>query len=519
MNNKSTKTAEDRIKQLDVKSKLSFNNISKSAKTVAKGVGVLTAAIGTVGGALQTIAIKEGANFQQRISDISTLLDGSQKDFKNLGDQILGITDRVPVEGSVLSASLYDVVSAGIEGINNQLKVLEESSKLGIAGLGSTASAVDLMTSALNAFQLEADESDQVSNILFKTVKGGKTTIDQLAQSFGQVAFDELQAATAALTTSGLKTSVAQTQLKALFTDLNREGTKLSKAFKSIGIESVSTAIQQDGFVETLRRLKDEAHLSDVQFSNLFGSVEAAGAALSLTGAQSEKFKEILTDMRSGTDAITEAFEKQKSTFNNTFQLLENKVNKIFTQFGLEVLPAVTDALNDFSQFIDENQDSIDNLIRGFGEVAQVLASTLVSAFQFAVQVGGELVNIIKGLGDAFNELAAVLVGAGVYLTLTNLPLIFAFLKAAVLGLGTGLLQVGVGIKAIGASIASISALNVVFAAIAVTVGVLTYKYLELKKQIQEQIESIDQNIAKNQELKDSFSELGESPEFVNATP
>ncbi len=292
---------------------------------------------------------------------------------------------------------------------------------------------------------------------------------------------------------------------------MNRDGTKFSKAFKAIGIESVSAAIQQDGFVETLRRLKEEAKLSDVQFSNLFGSVEAAGAALSLTGAQSEKFQEILADMRNGVDDINVAFEKQKSTFNNTFQLLQNKVNKIFTQFGLEVLPAVTDALNDFSQFIDENQNSIDNLIRGFGEVAQVLASTLVSAFQFAVQVGGELVNLIKGLGDAFNELAAVLVGAGVYLTLTNLPLIFVSLKAAVLGLGTGLLQVGVGIKAIGASIASISALNVVFAAIAVTVGVLTYKYLELKKQIQEQIESIDQNIAKNQELKDSFTELGES--------
>ncbi len=217
---KSTQTAEERINQLDVKSKLSFGNLAKNSQSVVKGVSLITAAVGAVGTALQTVAIKQGADFQQRISDISILMNGTQKDFKDLGDQILGITDRVPVEGSVLSTSLYDVVSAGIQGTNNQLQVLEESSKLGIAGLGSTASAVDLMTSALNAFQFEADKSGEVSNILFKTVKGGKTTIDQLAQSFGQVApiakatkvrFDELQAATAALTTSGLQTSVAQT--------------------------------------------------------------------------------------------------------------------------------------------------------------------------------------------------------------------------------------------------------------------------------------------------------------------
>ena len=94
------------------------------------------------------------------------------------------------------------------------------------------------MTSSINAFGLDAKDSAQISDVLFKTVKNGKTTVDQLRQGFGSVApvaaasgarMEDLMASVSALTTTGLPAAEAYTQLKATFTELNKPSDDLPK--------------------------------------------------------------------------------------------------------------------------------------------------------------------------------------------------------------------------------------------------------------------------------------------------
>jgi len=69
---------------------------------------------------------------------------------------------------------------------------------------------------------------------VFRTVKAGKTTISELAQGFGAVVpvvaqskikLDEYLASVAALTTSGLPASQAQTQIRAAIAACNARAT------------------------------------------------------------------------------------------------------------------------------------------------------------------------------------------------------------------------------------------------------------------------------------------------------
>jgi len=351
---------------------------------VAKGVGIASAALGGLAVVVGTQAVKAFSDFEQRLSDISTLITGDSTEAINqFSDGIKNLLDTVPVDADALGASAYSIVSAGITDTAEALNVLEESARLGVAGLGSTESATDLLTSALNAFQIDAEDADDAANVLFETVQAGKTTIDELAQSFGQVApiaastnvtFEELQAATAALTTSGLQTSVAQTQLRALFTELTREGTKLDKAFESVGITQVDAAIASDGFVATLERLKEESGLTDTEFRNLFGSVEASGAAISLLDAQNEAFNDTLANLRDGVSSVDDAFAKQQETVKAQTQLFRNQLNKLLINLGEKILPIaikgielLNDALSNLSRvgqfFVDNSTLVISSLI------------------------------------------------------------------------------------------------------------------------------------------------------------
>jgi TP901 family phage tail tape measure protein len=361
--------------------------MNSEALSLSKTVVGLAGGIAAAGAALGGVAIKQAVDFQTNMSNVNTLLNQSQGEIAKFGDQVLELSKSVPVSGSLLSESLYGIVSAGITDTTDAMNVLEQSAKLGVAGLGSTASASDVLTSSLNAFQLDASYAAENANILFKTVKAGKTTIDDLATGFGQVApiasaagvtFKELQAATAALTVSGLQTSVAQTQLKAAFVELNKEGSKLDKAFEGIGISNVKAAVEADGFVNTLKKLQLEGGYTEIELQNLFGSVEAGGAAIALLGSQNEAFNKTMIDMSASTAGLTEAFDVQSQTFKSQAQILKNEFNAALISAGTQILPSLSDAVGRLSGLLSENSEAITGVLVGLAKFAAGIVGPLL---------------------------------------------------------------------------------------------------------------------------------------------
>jgi TP901 family phage tail tape measure protein len=377
------------------KSMFSMNQeaLSLSNSIVKLGAGVLAA-----GAALGGVALKQAADFQSSMANVNTLLGQSKEEIGAFGDQVLDLSKRVPIEGSVLSESLYNIVSAGISDTNQAMNVLEESARLGVAGLGSTESAADLLTSSLNAFQIDASRAGEVSNILFETVKNGKTTIDQLATAFGQVApianaagvsFEELQAATAALTTSGLPANVAQTQLKVAFNETLKTGTKLEAALQDIGISNTKAAIESDGFVGVLKKLQLESNLSEQELINLFSSQEAGGAAVALLGAAYDPFIKTMGDFEDGIVSVDQAFQTQSETLNNQVQILKNEFNAVLIEAGTQSLPGMSDAVGDLNNLLSENSEEIANVLSGLATFAtELLGGVLEGVIKFASFLG-----------------------------------------------------------------------------------------------------------------------------------
>lgn len=121
------------------------------------------------------------------MSNVSTLLDVSKKEMKEMGDQVLAIAGRVPKPLEEMTEGLYNIRSAGVSA-KDAMMVLEQSGRLATAGLGTTNEAVDLATSSINAFGLKGVEAKKAFETIFLTVKSGKTNISELAQSFGMVA-------------------------------------------------------------------------------------------------------------------------------------------------------------------------------------------------------------------------------------------------------------------------------------------------------------------------------------------
>ena len=231
-------------------------------------------------GAIIVSPIMMAGNFSSEMANVSTLIDTTVESMDAMKSKVLEIAGQTPVKLNDLTGALYDVRSAGISAAD-QFKVLEGSARLGVAGLGSTKSAVDLVTSSINAFNLEGEEQNRIYDVIFKTVKNGKTTIDGLAQGFGAVAgtvaganikIDEYLASVAALTTTGMPAAQAHTQIRAAIVGLTRDTKETSAIFEKLGAKNFKDLIANSGgMVNAFSRIrvgKSPMHAAGCQMSN-----------------------------------------------------------------------------------------------------------------------------------------------------------------------------------------------------------------------------------------------------------
>jgi len=309
---------------------------------------------------------KETEGFRSKL-----LVDTSTESIEEMSDQIKEMSERLPVDIHELTAALYQVRSAGIDA-SSAMSVLEASGKLAVAGLGTVEEATDILTSAINVFTEQGYSANEMANILFKTVKAGKTTVRELAMSFGMVApiageigvkFTELQAATAALTTTGMKASVAQTQLRAALAGLMGTNKELLNAYKKLEVASGKELIATYGLVGGFRKLKEALGGNETMLKKAIGSIEGLNAIMFLTSTGAEDFNEILEDMENNVDDLTVAFEKQKNTAAAQYQLFKNQLNVVLIDLGRRILPFLIEAMQWFASALNDVDMSTNYLI------------------------------------------------------------------------------------------------------------------------------------------------------------
>jgi len=307
-------------------------------------------------------AMFKAADFEKVMSDVNTLFNDSGEKVAELEQGIKSMVKSMPIDPNELGKAAYQIVSAGISDTSEALLVLEASGKLATAGLSTTAEAADILTSAVNTFSKDGLTSAQIANVIFKTVKAGKTTVAELAQAFGATApivaelgvkFIDFQAATAALTTTGLPAAQAQNAIRGAMSALMKPTGEmeelLNKVAKSQGKTSMTgrELIASSGNLgNAFSLLRKEATKNNLSIEEAFGRVESLNAVFGLTGSVASSYADTLKSVSDETDLLTEGFLKQQATMTAQWQLVKNKVNVAMIDLGAKVFPMVLKVIN-----------------------------------------------------------------------------------------------------------------------------------------------------------------------------
>lgn len=398
-----------------------FDKMQNKIKNLSSDLEKVGKAATIVGGSLMAFSaanLKLAADFSAGMTNVSTLIDTNVENFDAMKEEVLQIAKRTPVALDGLTSALYDIRSAGISA-NMQFEVLEKSAQLGLTGLGSTSEAVDLVTSSLNAFNLNGKEAEKLYDTIFKTVKFGKTTISGITQGFGSVAgtvaasnikLDDYLAAVAALTTTGQPAAQAHHQLKAAIAGMLRETDDSKKVFNALGVKSFKELIQKSGgMVNAFKAITNCVGGNESAILSLFGSTMAYNAVLGLTTKQNKAYVETLNSMRYGTSLIDEGYQKQYNTEHAMMQRLKNMSQVIGIQLGEALAPAFGKVL-DFGESTLNMLDKMSPQMKSFVAISIAGLGILATSFGIACLMGSKLLKFYGGFLSRARELTPVLV-------------------------------------------------------------------------------------------------------------
>ncbi len=404
-----------------------MTGIGASIKKHQKAIGIGMVAMGGTILAGLGISLKAAAAFEKAMREVNTMMGLSQDEFAVFSKQVRTLASDLGVDAVESANALYQAISAGIPE-ENVLEFLEIATKAAIGGVTDTATAVDGLTTVINAFKLPMSATQKVADIMFTTVKGGKTTFEELSATLFNVApiaaasgvsFEEVSAALATMTKQGVPTAQATTQLRQAMVALQKPTADMDRVIKSLGYESGQTMLKELGLAETLNVLRDSTSGSNEQLMKMFGSVEAGGAVLALTGDNALTFADDLKSMENATGAATDAFNEMEESATRQMEALKSLAEGIAISVGNILLPILKKFLASVKSIIEKIKDWTDE----HPKLTDVIVKTGLALGALLTVMGTLIVLRIPALIAGFVAVAKVLI-------FTVVPAIWAVVTA-----------------------------------------------------------------------------------------
>ncbi len=307
--------------------------------------------------------------FRKNMLEVATISTQVTDDMTGFMNQVISITQEIPIKAPEAAKALYSIVSAGHDGADG-MKILEVSAKAAVGGLTETETAADAITTILNAYKMSAEEAGTVSDQLFTTVRLGKTTFGELGASIAQVApiaaaygisIDQVLGAVASLTKQGTPTAQAMTQIRA--------------AIQGTAGELGDAAFQGRTFQEALQLIYEKAGGSASKMKEMLGTDEGLAATLALTGKNAKAAANDLGELQGSLGATEAAFEKMADAADNQLTLLANNVQAYLRPMGERILKEVSDIAKAFNEAFENND------IEGTRSRVEALVKNAAGAF------------------------------------------------------------------------------------------------------------------------------------------
>ena len=364
------KSSQETLQSLNARQQEIQQSIGKTKSQLAGTIGV----IGGVAAAIYAGPIKSAQEYESALAKVSTIADSTKVPMEAMSQEIMALSNTTGIAATALADDVYNAISAG-QDTADAVNFVSYSSKLAKAGFAESAQTLDVLTTILNAYGLEADKVGMVSDMLIQTQNKGKVTVAELSSVMGKiiptaksngVALEQITAGYAVMTAKGIAAAETTTYMNSMLNELGKSGTTADKALRAAAGKGFKDLMAEGkSLSEVLNILQEDAGKGGKSLADVFGSAEAGKAAVTLLSDGVEGFNQQVENMRAaseGVGATQTAFELMEQTTEAKMQKAKNSISNLMTVIGQTFLPiigdvaeAITPVITKISEFAQAN--------------------------------------------------------------------------------------------------------------------------------------------------------------------
>ena len=357
-------------------------------------------------------AVKSGSDFEDAIAKVSTIADASVP-IEDLQKAILNLSNETGVASEDIANNVYDAISAG-QKTGDAVNFVSNATKLAKAGFTDTASSLDVLTTILNAYGMEAGEVTKVSDMLIQTQNLGKTTVADLASSMGKViptaksanvGLEQLAAAYSITTAKGIATAESTTYINGMLNELNKSSTGVAQILKKETGKSFSELMASGkSLADVLKIVEDGAKKQGKSFNDVWSSSEAAKAGVTLLSDGVKAYNDRAKEMINSSGATDDAFKKLDTNSTKAKKSL-NQLKNSFIQLGQTILQMLQPAIDKATKKVKEFTDWFNKLDESKKQFIVMIAGIIASIGPLLMILGKTII-MMGNVMDAMSKLS-----------------------------------------------------------------------------------------------------------------
>lgn len=352
---------------------------AKSTEKLSEKNNLLRDSFLTIGAAVATKAIYEfgkaavvvGMDFDASMSKVQAVAGATGKELQTMRDQAIQLGADTTKSAKEVAEGQLELAKSGMSA-KQAMDAIPGAISASEASGEDMAVAVNVMTSALNGFQLKASESAHVADVLAEAANRSKADINDMGYAFKYAAtpakalgitLEETSAAVMIMTNAGLAGEQAGTSLRSALISLAKPTDAATKQMDALGVsitDSKGNMKPLSGIMDGLR--KSTSGMGNAQklaaLSTIFGTEAASGMLAIIDSAPGtmQKFTKSLEESdgasKKASDTMTDNLAGSVEEMKGAFESAQIAISDEFTpavRKGVDTVADLVDGFNDLS--------------------------------------------------------------------------------------------------------------------------------------------------------------------------
>lgn len=318
-------------------------------------------------------AIKTAANFESGMSNVAAISGATGTQLDQLTDKALEMGAKTKFSASEAASAMEYMAMAGWK-TEDMLNGIEGIMSLAAASGEDLATTSDIVTDALTAFGLSAQDAGRFSDVLAAASSNANTNVSMLGESFKYVApvagslgytAEDTAIALSLMANAGIKGSQGGTALRGSLTRLIKPTDDAAAIMDEYGISLTNTDGSMKSLGDVMGMLRERlGGLSEAQqaqvAATLFGQ-ESMSGMLAIINSSEADYNKLTDAIYDSEGAATSMAETMQDNLSGQLTILGSTIEGIAISFGNILLPMikkVVEGLQGFASWINGLSDS-----------------------------------------------------------------------------------------------------------------------------------------------------------------